>query len=241
MRKAHQFLAKQALQVQTCHQIGHEGCREGYAIFGSSPEELNGSRKIAGRTPRVSPKATPGGTPAAAQLRQNRRNTARQAQTKKRQALISATRLFAGADGVPRVVAVVPLSPDVSAAATATIVADAVGAEEVGCPEVEGGIWKIRCVHPDRHTTLALANHNDEKGQTASKPPFSLLRCPTAGFTQRSMRAKPPTTSSSYCLQLWRLITGATPSCVRCRRRACHRLLRAAHLQMLRRRKRLAF
>ncbi|KAI0633223.1 ribosome biogenesis protein tsr1 [Trametes polyzona] len=67
-----------------------------------------------GRTQRQSPKARATQN-AAAQLRTNRRNNAKQVQLKKRQSLVSATRIFSGTDGAPRIVAVVPLTEDVNA------------------------------------------------------------------------------------------------------------------------------
>ncbi|KAI0709540.1 ribosome biogenesis protein tsr1 [Cerioporus squamosus] len=67
-----------------------------------------------GRTHREPLKAS-GGSQTAAQLRTNRRNSAKQAQLKKRQSLVSATRIFGGTDGAPRIVAVVPLTEDVKA------------------------------------------------------------------------------------------------------------------------------
>ncbi|KAI0358546.1 ribosome biogenesis protein tsr1 [Trametes cingulata] len=67
-----------------------------------------------GRTQRQSPKARASAN-AAAQLRTNRRNNAKQVQLKKRQSLVSATRIFSGIDGAPRIVAIVPLTEDVKA------------------------------------------------------------------------------------------------------------------------------
>ncbi|RPD57519.1 ribosome biogenesis protein tsr1 [Lentinus tigrinus ALCF2SS1-7] len=81
-----------------------------------SKHASKGSLKEAakGRIQRESPKASPG-SHTAAQLRINRRNNAKQAQIKKRQSLISATRIFSGPDGAPRIVAVIPLTEDVKA------------------------------------------------------------------------------------------------------------------------------
>ncbi|KIY70613.1 ribosome biogenesis protein tsr1 [Cylindrobasidium torrendii FP15055 ss-10] len=66
-----------------------------------------------GRVQRQSPKSSP--TQAATQARVNRKNTAKQHQIKKRHELVSSTRIFNGVDGAPRIVAVIPLTPDVSA------------------------------------------------------------------------------------------------------------------------------
>ncbi|KAI1795604.1 ribosome biogenesis protein tsr1 [Ganoderma leucocontextum] len=79
-----------------------------------SKHASKGSLKEAakGRTPRQSPKATHTAN-GAAQLRINRRNSAKQVQLKKRHSLVSATRIFSGLDGAPRVVAIVPLTEDI--------------------------------------------------------------------------------------------------------------------------------
>ncbi|RKP08921.1 hypothetical protein THASP1DRAFT_23173 [Thamnocephalis sphaerospora] len=49
------------------------------------------------------------------QSRQDRRNTAQLDQKKKRETLLALNRLFTGRNGVPKIVAVIPLCPDVSA------------------------------------------------------------------------------------------------------------------------------
>lgn len=93
-----------------------------------------------GKTVRQSPKSS--STATVAQARLNRRNNARQIQTKKRQALISATRLFSGTGGTPRIVAVVPLTPDVSARTVIQRIAEVLDVPADGCPEV--GNWRMR-------------------------------------------------------------------------------------------------
>ena len=78
-------------------------------------------------------------------MRANRRNAARQAQAQKRSATVTATRLFSGIDGTPRVVAVVPLCPDVVAMDVVKSLAAAVEVDSEtlsGCPSV--GSWKLR-------------------------------------------------------------------------------------------------
>jgi pre-rRNA-processing protein TSR1 len=100
------------------------------------------SRTTPGRIVRQSPKAAPGGNPATAQLRLNRRNNAKQAQAKKRASIVSATRLFNGADGAPRIVAIIPLSEDVQASSAARAVAAALDVSPEDCPQ--HGLWKIR-------------------------------------------------------------------------------------------------
>lgn len=79
---------------------------------------------------------------SAAQLKQNRKNAAKQAQVKKRLALVSTTKLFSGVDGAPRVVAVIPLSEDVNAQAAAKAFAGALDAETDSCPA--HGLWKLK-------------------------------------------------------------------------------------------------
>ncbi|KAJ7162048.1 ribosome biogenesis protein tsr1 [Mycena filopes] len=94
-----------------------------------------------GRVPRQSPKANIG-TKIAAQTRLNRRNNAKQAQTLKRNALVSATRLFNGVDGAPRIVAVIPLTEDVSTRSAVSSLAEALDVATDDCPE--HGLWKMK-------------------------------------------------------------------------------------------------
>ncbi|KAI0032897.1 ribosome biogenesis protein tsr1 [Vararia minispora EC-137] len=94
-----------------------------------------------GRVPRQSPKVSHAAA-AVAQSKQSRRNTAKQAQAVKRHALVTATRVFGGADGAPRVVAIVPLTEDVDAHAVARAVAEAVGVDDEAAPK--RGLWRIR-------------------------------------------------------------------------------------------------
>ena len=58
---------------------------------------------------------------------------------------MSATRIFSGVDGAPRIVAVIPLTPDVDAHSVATSFGDALGVQPDDCPE--SGIWRLRCVN----------------------------------------------------------------------------------------------
>ncbi|KAJ7646804.1 ribosome biogenesis protein tsr1 [Roridomyces roridus] len=106
-----------------------------------------------GRVPRESPKAG-SGTKAAAQTRLNRRNNAKQAQALKRNALVSATRLFSGVDGTPRIVAVIPLTEDVSARNAVSSLAESLDIALDDCPE--HGLWKMKA---DRFkTSLQFVN-----------------------------------------------------------------------------------
>ncbi|ESK90857.1 ribosome biogenesis protein tsr1 [Moniliophthora roreri MCA 2997] len=96
-----------------------------------------------GRIARQSPKSTSTNSNSAAQLRHNRRNSAKQAQMKKKSTLISATRLFNGVDGAPRIIAVIPLTEDVSSVTTIKTLASSLDLS----PEdeiVENGTWKMR-------------------------------------------------------------------------------------------------
>lgn len=98
---------------------------------------------IPGKTARLSPKSSPSASAVSAQLRANRKNTAKQVQVKKRHELVSATRLFSGTNGAPRIVAVAPLSSDVSARSAVCALAQALDADYSDCPEV--GQWRMRC------------------------------------------------------------------------------------------------
>ncbi|KAH8108009.1 ribosome biogenesis protein tsr1 [Cristinia sonorae] len=76
----------------------------------------------------------------AAQNRLNRRNQSKQVQAQKRQALVSATRIFNGVDGAPRIVAVVPLTADIRARDVAQNLQSALGGSaDDDCPEI--GLW----------------------------------------------------------------------------------------------------
>lgn len=80
----------------------------------------------------------------AAQNRLNRRNQARQTQAQKRQALVSATRVFSGVDGAPRIVAIIPLTPDVKARDVVQSLESVLGTSTEQPPET--GICKLRYV-----------------------------------------------------------------------------------------------
>lgn len=93
-----------------------------------------------GRIHRTSVKAS--GSPTAAQTRANRRNAAKQLQLKKRHDLIEATRIFSGVDGAPRIVAVVPLTPDVSASSVVRALVAPFEADTSDLPAA--GVWKTK-------------------------------------------------------------------------------------------------
>lgn len=108
-----------------------------------SKHATKGSLKEAakGRLSRQSPKANSAlGT--AAHTRLNRRNNSKQAQVKKRQSLVSATRIFNGVDGAPRIVAVIPLTEDANSRAVVSAFADSLGLSAEDCPG--DGTWKMR-------------------------------------------------------------------------------------------------
>ncbi|PBK73585.1 ribosome biogenesis protein tsr1 [Armillaria solidipes] len=94
-----------------------------------------------GRVARQSPKAVVSSN-TAAQARLNRKNNAKQQQLKKRNALVSATRVFNGVDGAPRIVAVIPLSEDVNVHTIVSALAESLDVSTDGF--VEGGLWKMR-------------------------------------------------------------------------------------------------
>ncbi|KIP06509.1 hypothetical protein PHLGIDRAFT_128227 [Phlebiopsis gigantea 11061_1 CR5-6] len=93
-----------------------------------------------GKLSRQSPKTTHSAANAV-QTRLNRKNHAKQVQTLKRQATISASRIFNGADGAPRIVAVIPLTPDVDPAFVAAALAEHLDISEV---VPQHGLWKLR-------------------------------------------------------------------------------------------------
>ncbi|KXN90886.1 hypothetical protein AN958_03540 [Leucoagaricus sp. SymC.cos] len=84
----------------------------------------------------------PSTTIPAAQLRLNRKNNAKQAQAKKRSAIVSATQIFSGVGGAPRIVAVVPLSEDVNAKNVVGTLAKSLEISAEECPQ--DGLWKMR-------------------------------------------------------------------------------------------------
>ncbi|KAF8647031.1 hypothetical protein AX16_006868 [Volvariella volvacea WC 439] len=94
-----------------------------------------------GRTARPSVKATIA-TKSNAQIRLNRRNNAKQIQSKKREELIASTRVFHGADGAPRIVAIIPLTGDVNPHSILTALAGSLDIPTEACPQY--GLWKMR-------------------------------------------------------------------------------------------------
>ncbi|KAF9218805.1 ribosome biogenesis protein tsr1 [Gyrodon lividus] len=94
-----------------------------------------------GRTQRPSPKSTAVSTTTQARL--NRRNTQKQAQAAKRAALISATRIFNGVDGAPRIVAVIPLCEDVRTDEAVRALGSAI-AEDIDGISDGSAMWKMK-------------------------------------------------------------------------------------------------
>ncbi|TFK44273.1 ribosome biogenesis protein tsr1 [Crucibulum laeve] len=113
----------------------NKGFKSKHATKGSLKEAAKG------RIARQSPKASPTSN-SAAQSRLSRRNNAKQAQAKKRDALVSATRVFNGVDGAPRIVAVIPLTADVSTKGTVLSLAESLDVSAEDC--LEDGVWKMR-------------------------------------------------------------------------------------------------
>ncbi|KIK93234.1 hypothetical protein PAXRUDRAFT_829169 [Paxillus rubicundulus Ve08.2h10] len=94
-----------------------------------------------GRTQRPSPKSSAVSTTTQARL--NRRNTQKQAQAAKRAALISATRIFNGVDGAPRIVAVIPLCEDVRVEGAVRALASA-AAEDIDGISENSAMWRMK-------------------------------------------------------------------------------------------------
>lgn len=97
-----------------------------------------------GKIARQSPKSS--STNSGVQTRLNRRNYAKQQQLAKRSAIVSATRIFNGADGAPRIVSVIPLSSDVSSKAAVEALVKALDISRAEC--TEDGVWKTEYVEP---------------------------------------------------------------------------------------------
>lgn len=87
----------------------------------------------------------------AANTRLNRQNTAKQVQLKKRHDLVSAVKLFGGVDGAPRIVAVLPLCPDVNAQDAVKSMVESFDGPTDDVPSI--GIHKMRCAIP--HSTAS--------------------------------------------------------------------------------------
>ena len=83
----------------------------------------------------------PSANASAAQTKLNRRNQAKQIQLAKRHALVEATRIFNGVDGAPRIVAVVPLTEDVTAKGIVKRFCEALDVDSTECPAL--GVWKM--------------------------------------------------------------------------------------------------
>uniref|UniRef100_A0A8H7Y4G9 Ribosome biogenesis protein tsr1 n=1 Tax=Psilocybe cubensis TaxID=181762 RepID=A0A8H7Y4G9_PSICU len=107
----------------------------------SPSREYDEVKSPSSRIARPSPKASTGSS-TVAQSRLNRRNNAKQSAAAKRNALVSATRIFNGVDGAPRIVAVIPLTEDVSAKSTVQSLADVLDMSADDCPD--DGIWKMK-------------------------------------------------------------------------------------------------
>jgi hypothetical protein len=108
---------------------------------------------FSGRVARSSPKSTPS-TNAAAQSRVSRRNTAKQTQIRKRQALIASTRIFNSVDGAPRIAAVVPLCSDVYSRDAVNALAGSLDGDVGECPQ--SGIYRLKYSLRSRYSIKCL-------------------------------------------------------------------------------------
>lgn len=84
---------------------------------------------------------------ANAQSRVNRRNRSKQIQLRKRQSLLSAVSIFGGADGAPRIVAVVPLCEDVDSRSAVSALSTSLGLPD------NTGQESVRKIKVDRFKT----------------------------------------------------------------------------------------
>ncbi|KAG8688091.1 hypothetical protein FRC09_013108 [Ceratobasidium sp. 395] len=111
-----------------------------------------------------SPKSNTASNVALAQTKLNRKNAAKQLLTKKRAGLADEGKIFHGPNAAPRIVAVVPLSPDVSSRQVAIQIVEALGVDASAAPE--SGSWIIEAprfrtflqllILPYRHLYAAL-------------------------------------------------------------------------------------
>ena len=134
--------AKQEVQVEACDKGWLERGCEGYEPIGLS--QIFEITVSLGKIARQSPKGS--STNTGAQTRLNRRNYAKQQQLAKRSAIVSATRIFSGVDGAPRIISVIPLSDDVSSKSAVEALANALDISQTEC--TEDGVWKTECVEP---------------------------------------------------------------------------------------------
>ncbi|KAH7340160.1 ribosome biogenesis protein tsr1 [Rhizoctonia solani] len=97
-----------------------------------------------------SPKSQSATSVAIAQTKLNRKNAAKQNQIKKRAELADEGKIFHGMNAAPRIIAVVPLCPDVSPQQTVLRIVKALGVDATSAPE--SGTWIIEA--PRFRTTL---------------------------------------------------------------------------------------
>lgn len=174
-----------------------------------------------GKIARTSQKASPSSN-AVAQSRLNRRNNAKQTQLFKRNALVSATRVFNGVDGAPRIVAVIPLTPDVSQKRAVSSLAETLDISAGDCPE--DGLWKMRYVKLSNHLFSYPSTKTYQPEPIVSRRLFNSEPYHTTTFMMLWMRAKSRIMFSlSFPVRL-KSTLGATPSCARCKRRDCQML-----------------
>ena len=167
---------------------------------------------LLGRIARQSPANSPSSN--AAQLRLNRRNYAKQAHLLKRNAIVSATRIFNGPDGAPRIVTVIPLSEDANAKNAVSSLAQTLDISAEDCPE--SGLWRIRyALHPFpfQHSMTRRVE------QIVSRLRFSFEQFHTGTSMRLLTLAKSQIMSSLFCPPLWKLTIGGIRSSARCKLR----------------------
>lgn len=130
--------------------------------------------------PRKSPKSkSAAAANNAAEARIRRRNHAKQSQLNKRASLVSATRLFAGTHGAPRIIAVIPLTEDANARQITTCLAEVLDTPSDTIPEK--GVWGMRQVISS-YSLLDWNSHQSSAVQDQfsvyQRPLQTLLRSP---------------------------------------------------------------
>jgi len=167
-------LAKQKIQIKARKQRISERCsKRCVALLQTNGILFCSDYEFLGRIPHQSPKATPSAN-AAAQFRLNRRNHAKQAQIIKRSAIISATRMFSGANGAPRIVAVIPLTPDVGTKSAVSSLAEVLNISANDCPE--DGLWRMRYVALLCRVFLSKTRYQGRSFQDVATIPNGSLR-----------------------------------------------------------------
>ena len=132
---------------------------------------------------------------------------------------MSATRVFNGVDGAPRIVAVIPLTFDVSAKKVVNSLAEVLDLPSADCPE--DGVWKMRC---GSHFIRSEISKLTDTEPIASKLRCNSAQCHTEIFTRLWMHARSLIMWSLFCPAVFKLTNGVTPCCAPCRLKACPKL-----------------